>query len=109
MNAYKSIAYKSGLLVLAALAIFLAGSRFFRPETTPTNAKSLPVLVYDATAAMQKSVVLPSEVRAVSRNLVYDATAAMQKSVVLSNQVRPAPRNLPYDATGAMLEAIVFP
>ena len=111
MNTIKSILIKSGLVLLAALAIALVASWLSKPVEPVANASPTSALVYDATGAMNEAIVLPSSVQMVSGKsaLVYDATGAMNGAVALSSEVRPASSKsaFVYDATAAMQDVVV--
>ncbi len=66
---------------------------------------------YDATTARNAAIVLPGQAdRSSVKRSYYDATAARNSAIVLPGQVtRPAGTGSYYDATAAMQNAIVYP
>lgn len=98
------------MILIAVVLITLAVLRFTQVASQAASiaAPSKANQVYDAAAAMRKSVVYSWEVGDPAPSQPYDATAAMQKAVVESWEVRPPVMNSVYDATAAMRESVVY-
>ena len=107
-NIHRHLLLTAGLLLGAAalgIALVTVLPRGSTANTAPL-AKAVPA--YDATGAMENSVVYSWEARPALRPAAYDATAAMNDAVVYSWEARPAPRPQAYDATAAMRQSVVY-
>jgi hypothetical protein len=98
---------------VVALGVVLAGTILLRspePASAPaeSGASAHPVVVYDATGAMQAAIGPSADQASVAARpaAVYDATGAMLAAVESDAALTTSGARHVYDATGAMLEAI---
>lgn len=106
-------------LFVVILVVTFAFAAFFTARSLPWqsilsrlngDSRSFPV-AYDAAAARDAAIVLPSHIaRLAVKSPYYDATAARNSAIVLPSQAdRSAVKRSYYDATAAKNSAIVLP